>query len=201
MSEINEAKKAIEFAREAEGLQKELSMAEKNEAASKFNDLINDTLLKYSKEVEDESHHGIDDFVLYLIDRKYDGSKLSIIISWSSDKETFDKSIDIQEIGPDGYDGKRCVYSMDSNDEVIRNFQEDASQTRRRLAGVSEEDKYEYEHVTDARALLYMIFDHNNRKKNEELERSMGTNRMPVGPEEIDSIAKIIDGSEVEVDI
>jgi len=182
----SEAAKQIEFV--AEGFNPELPTKEKLEAAAKFDGLIQSTFLRFAGDVKTyDFNHSMESMLDLELSQK-DGSVVSICVrSESRDNGPKSRGISLEGKGVGEYhwyyieddfvlrhDGNTSLSSMEEEDD---DFDDEID--------MSGDEAYKY--AVEAR----------NEIENDKLEeQQMGLNRQPVGVDEINKLAKLLESAE-----
>ena len=180
----SEAAKQMEF---AEGFNLELTTEEKLRAAVEFDDLVQLTLLRFAGDAETYNHtlsmDRVKSQVLLEIPQK-DGSYVLVSVeSALLDNGDKERSISITELD-EGSKETHDYYIED--DQVLRyddNLAERSRESRRVLR-------------SESVIIMRMVDRCNNEIENDKLEQQMGLNRQPVGVEEINKLAKLLESAE-----
>ena len=167
-----------------------LTDAEKMEAACKLSALVDDLLLRFADSVYVHkfyypgSNNGRESSLGLRIPLGDDDELTAWVGSYSNDKEDMRKYIKL--------DNGRYRYHMESQDEVLRyDLNTDAVESiaplpsRIRISGDNLRSRLE-----DDMASL------DNDIKNQQLERQLGVNDQPVGPDEVGRLARLLEGAE-----
>ena len=182
----SEAAKQIEFV--AEGFNPELPTKEKLEAAAKFDGLVQSTFLRFAGDVKTyDFNHSMESMLDLELSQK-DGSVVSICVrSESRDNGPKSRGISLEGKGVGEYhwyyieddfvlrhDGNTSLSSMEEEDD---DFDDEID--------MSGDEAYKY--AVEAR----------NEIENDKLEeQQMGLNRQPVGVEEINKLAELLESAE-----
>jgi hypothetical protein len=182
----SEAAKQIEFV--AEGFNPELPTKEKLEAAAKFDGLVQSTFLRFAGDVKTyDFNHSMESMLDLELSQK-DGSVVSICVrSESRDNGPKSRGISLEGKGVGEYhwyyieddfvlrhDGNTSLSSMEEEDD---DFDDEID--------MSGDEAYKY--AVEAR----------NEIENDKLEeQQMGMNRQPVGVDEINKLAKLLESAE-----
>jgi hypothetical protein len=182
----SEAAKQIEFV--AEGFNPELPTKEKLEAAAKFDGLVQSTFLRFAGDVKTyDFNHSMESMLDLELSQK-DGSVVSICVrSESRDNGPKSRGISLEGKGVGEYhwyyieddfvlrhDGNTSLSSMEEEDD---DFDDEID--------MSGDEAYKY--AVEAR----------NEIENDKLEeQQMGLNRQPVGVDEINKLAKLLESAE-----
>ena len=181
----SEAAKRMEF---AEGSDPELTTEEKIRAAKKFGDLVLSTFLRFAGDVKTyDFNHSMESMLDLELSQK-DGSVVSICVrSESRDNGPKSRGISLEGKGVGEYhwyyieddfvlrhDGNTSLSSMEEEDD---DFDDEID--------MSGDEAYKY--AVEAR----------NEIENDKLEeQQMGLNRQPVGVDEINKLAKLLESAE-----
>ncbi len=202
---INKAKQAIDFAKIPDGTQEILSSAEKLEAAVKFRELVDDTLLRNVNDVVSykpgallANDNGSSRVSLGVTQE--DGSMVSIGARTAASGVEINSGskieITIQELSPDGYGHKLHRYHMHTDDGEVRRFDRpDMYKT----VSESPYNRIDFNRHPDAivSGLKRLISGLKNEIENQELAQQMGLNDQPVGPDEIAKLRTLIEAAAV----
>ena len=181
----SEAAKQMEF---AEGFNPELTTEEKLRAAKEFDDLVQSTFLRFAGDVKTyDFNHSMESMLDLELSQK-DGSVVSICVrSESRDNGPKSRGISLEGKGVGEYhwyyieddfvlrhDGNTSLSSMEEEDD---DFDDEID--------MSGDEAYKY--AVEAR----------NEIENDKLEeQQMGLNRQPVGVDEINKLAKLLESAE-----
>lgn len=165
----SEAAKQMEF---AEGFNPELPTKEKLEAAAKFNDLVQLTLLRFAGDAKTYDHNAMDgshsmESMLDLELSQKDGSVVSICVR----SESRDNGSEYRGISLEGEGVEEYHWYYIEGDFVLR-YDGNTS-----LSPIEEDDDDDYE--------IDMSGD-----------EAMGLNHQPVGVDEISKLAKLLESAE-----
>lgn len=190
----SEAAKQIEFV--AEGFNPELPTKEKLEAATKFDDLVWSTLLRFAGDAKTYDLNAMDgshsmESTLDLELSQKDGSVVSICVrSESRDNGSKSRGISLK----DRDTGEYHWYYIE--DDFVLRYDDNTS-----LSSMEEDDDdfdeidmsgdEAYKHAVKA------LLEARNKIENGKLEQQMGLNRQPVGVEEINKLAELLESAEV----
>lgn len=181
----------LDFIKPFENPEREsLTDAEKMEAAYRLSALVNDLLLRFADSVYvykfdyPGSNNGRESSLGLRLPLGDDDELTAWVGSYSNDKEDMRKYIKL--------DNGRYRYHMESQDEVLRyDLNTDAVESiaplpsRIRISGDNLRSRLE-----DDMASL------DNDIKNQQLERQLGVNDQPVGPDEVGRLARLLEGAE-----
>lgn len=190
----SEAAKQMEF---AEGFNPELTTKEKLQAAVEFDDLIQSTLLRFVRFAKTYDHDivfpgGVESTISLDIPQE-DGSCVSV----GMESATFDKGgkkrfISITVVESDGR-GKESHNYYIEDDQVLR-YDNNLAERPRELRGVLRPEE-----SISIEGIKRMIDECKNEIENDKLEQQMGLNRQPVGVEEINKLAELLESDEIKV--
>ena len=181
----SEAAKQMEFA--AEGFNPELTTEEKLRAAKEFDDLVQLTLLRFAGDAETYNHtlsmDRVESQVLLEIPQK-DGSYILVSVeSALLDNGDKERSISIME-WDEGSEETHDYYIED--DQVLR-YDDNIAERSRELKRVLRPEGI---------IIIRMVDRCNNEIENDKLEQQMGLNRQPVGVDEINKLAELLESAE-----
>ena len=184
----SEAAKQMEF---AEGFNPELPTKEKLEAAAKFNDLVQLTLLRFAGDAETYNHtlsmDRIESQVLLEIPQK-DGSYVLVSVgSALLDNGDKERSISIMEWD----EGSKETHDYYIEDDQVLRYDDNIAERSRELRGALRPEE-----SISIEGIKRMIDECKNEIENDKLEQQMGLNRQPVGVEEISKLAKLLESAE-----
>ena len=183
----SEAAKRMEF---AEGSDPELTTEEKIRAAKKFGDLVLSTFLRFAGDAKTYDHTVLEDRVessVYLEIPQKDGSYVLVSVeSALLDNGYKERSIRITE--SDERDKEMHDYYIE-DDQVLR-YDDNVAELSRELSGVLRPE--ESISIKGMKRALDMC---RNEVENCKLEQQMGLNRQPVGVEEINKLAKLLESA------
>ena len=169
--------------------QKSLTDAEKMEAAYKISALVDDLLLKFADHTKIDDHTDMKVAMLQLKMSLDDNEKISISVeSHFYDDGSMCKLIFLT----DDKNHTKHRYHMESQDEVLR-YDQDASEPGEIdliLADIHNSD------TIDENALKSFMARTENASRNQQLEKQLGVNDQPVGPDEIDKLTQLLEGAE-----
>ena len=184
----SEAAKQMEF---AEGFNLELTTEEKLRAAKEFDDLVQLTLLRFAGDAETydhtESMDRVKSQVLLEIPQE-DGSCVLVEV----ESATFDgggEERSVRIIESDGGDKERHHYYIE-DDQVLRYDDNLAERSRELRGALRPEESISIEGIKRALDMC------RNEVENRKLEQQMGLNSQPVGVEEINKLAKLLESAE-----
>ena len=182
----SEAAKQIEFV--AEGFNPELPTKEKLEAAAKFDGLVQSTFLRFAGDVKTyDFNHSMESMLDLELSQK-DGSVVSICVrSESRDNGPKSRGISLEGKGVGEY---HWYYIED--DFVLRH------DSNTSLSSMEEEDD-DFDDEIDMsgdEAYKYAVEARNEIENDKLEEQQMGLNRQPVGVDEINKLAKLLESAE-----
>ena len=184
----SEAAKQMEF---AEGFNLELTTEEKLRAAAEFDDLVWLTLLRFAGDAKTydhtESMDRVESQVLLEIPQE-DGSCVLVEV----ESATFDgggEERSVRIIESDGGDKERHHYYIE-DDQVLRYDDNLAERSRELRGALRPEESISIEGIKRALDMC------RNEVENRKLEQQMGLNSQPVGVEEINKLAKLLESAE-----
>ncbi len=184
----SEAAKQMEF---AEGFNPELTTEEKLRAAAEFGDLVWLTLLRFVGDAKTYDHtvvtDGIKSSILLEIPQE-DGSCVSVEVE-SATLDNGDEERSIRIIELDGGDKERHHYYIE-DDQVLRYDDNLAERSRELRGALRPEESISIEGIKHALDMC------RNEVENRKLEQQMGLNSQPVGVEEINKLAKLLESAE-----
>ena len=188
----NTPSRAAERMQFAEDFDRSLGGAEKLEAAAKFDDVVQSTLLRFANSVETRDHDivspGRVESRLLLTIPQEDGSSISASVeSGLFDDGTEGREIHVEEVREDGYVRKFHRYYL-KDGWVLRYNVDDVYEKGRYWPSMPSE--------LSEQALRQLIDYLENERKNSELERQFGLNDQPVGADEIDKLAELLESAE-----
>ena len=184
----SEAAEQMKF---AEGFNPELTTKEKLEAAAKFDDLVQSTLLRFAGDAKTYDHTVLEDRVessVYLEIPQKDGSYVLVSVeSALLDNGYKERSIRITE--SDERDKEMHHYYIE-DDQVLR-YDNNLAERPRELGGAlcPAEESISIEGIKRALDMC------RNEVENRKLEQQMGLNRQPVGVEEINKLAELLESA------
>ena len=184
----SEAAKQMEF---AEGFNPELATGEKLWAAAKFNDLVQSTLLRFAGDAKTYDHTVLTDGIKSNISLEIpqeDGSCVLVEV----ESATFDgggEERSVRIIESDGGDKERHHYYIE-DDQVLRYDDNLAERSRELRGALRPEESISIEGIKRALDMC------RNEVENRKLEQQMGLNSQPVGVEEINKLAKLLESAE-----
>ena len=181
----SEAAKQMEFA--AEGFNPELTTEEKLRAAKEFDDLVQLTLLRFAGDAETYNHtlsmDRVESQVLLEIPQK-DGSYILVSVeSALLDNGDKERSISIME-WDEGSEETHDYYIED--DQVLR-YDDNIAERSRELKRILRHEDI---------IIIRMVDRCNDEIENDKLEQQMGLNRQPVGVDEINKLAELLESAE-----
>ena len=170
----------------AEGFNPELPTKEKLEAAAKFNDLVQLTLLRFAGDAETYNHtlsmDRIESQVLLEIPQK-DGSYVLVSVgSALLDNGDKERSISIMEWD----EGRKETHDYYIEDDQVLRYDDNIAERSRELKRVLRPEGI---------IIIRMVDRCNNEIENDKLEQQMGLNRQPVGVEEINKLAELLESA------
>ena len=180
----SEAAKQMEF---AEGFNPELATGEKLWAAAKFNDLVQSTLLRFAGDAKTYDHtvltDGIKSNISLEIPQK-DGSYILVSVeSALLDNGDKERSISIMEWD----EGSKETHDYYIEDDQVLRYDDNIAERSRELKRVLHPEGI---------IIIRMVDRCNNEIENDKLEQQMGLNRQPVGVEEINKLAELLESAE-----
>ena len=180
----SEAAKQMEF---AEGFNPELTTEEKIRAAAEFDDLVWLTLLRFAGDAKTydhtESMDRVESQVLLEIPQK-DGSYILVSVeSALLDNGDKERSISIMEWD----EGRKETHDYYIEDDQVLRYDDNIAERSRELKRVLR---------SEGIIIMRMVDKCNNEIENDKLEQQMGLNRQPVGVEEINKLAKLLESAE-----
>ena len=184
----SEAAKQMEF---AEGFNPELATGEKLWAAAKFNDLVQSTLLRFAGDAKTYDHTVLTDGIKSNISLEIpqeDGSCVLVEV----ESATFDgggEERSVRIIESDGGDKERHHYYIEDG-QVLRYDDNLAERSRELRGALRPEESISIEGIKRALDMC------RNEVENRKLEQQMGLNSQPVGVEEINKLAKLLESAE-----
>lgn len=185
----SEAAKQMEFA--AEGFNPNLTTEEKIRAAVEFDDLVQSTLLRFAGDAKTYDHTVLEDRVESIIPLEIpqeDGSYVLISVeSALLDNGYKKRSVRITE--SDGRDKETHHYYIE-DDQVLRYDNNLAERPRELKGALRPEESISIE------GIKRMIDEYKNEIENDKLEQQMGLNRQPVGVDEINKLAELLESAE-----
>ena len=185
----SEAAKQIEFV--AEGFNPELPTKEKLEAAAKFDGLVQSTFLRFAGDVKTyDFNHSMESMLDLELSQK-DGSVVSICVrSESRDNGPKSRGISLEGKGV----GEYHWYYIE--DDFVLRYDDNTS-----LSSMEEEDDDDDEIYTSGdevyKHAVKALLEARNKIENYKLEQQMGLNRQPVGVDEINKLAKLLESAEL----
>ena len=180
----SEAAKQMEF---AEGFNLELTTEEKIRAAKEFGDLVWLTLLRFAGDAKTydhtESMDRVESQVLLEIPQK-DGSYVLVSVeSALLDNGDKERSISITEFD----EGSKETHDYYIEDDQVLRCDDNIAERSRELKRVLR---------SEGVIIMRMVDRCNNEIENDKLEQQMGLNCQPVGVEEINKLAKLLEFAE-----
>ena len=180
----SEAAKQMEF---AEGFNPELTTEEKLQAAVEFDDLVQSTLLRFAEDAKTydhtESMDRVKSQVLLEIPQK-DGSYVLVSVeSALLDNGDKERSISIMEFD----EGSKETHDYYIEDDQVLRYDDNIAKRSRELKRVLHPEGI---------IIIRMVDRCNNEIENDKLEQQMGLNRQPVGVEEINKLAELLESAE-----
>ena len=184
----SEAAKQMKFAGE---FNPKLPTEEKLRAAAEFDDLVQLTLLRFAGDAETYNHtlsmDRVESQVLLEIPQE-DGSCVLVEV----ESATFDgggEERSVRIIESDGGDKERHHYYIE-DDQVLRYDDNLAERSRELRGALRPEESISIEGIKRALDMC------RNEVENRKLEQQMGLNSQPVGVEEINKLAKLLESAE-----
>lgn len=176
----SEAAKQMEF---AEGFNLELTTEEKLRAAKEFDDLVQLTLLRFAGDAETydhiESMDRVKSQVLLEIPQK-DGSYVLVSVeSALLDNGDKERSILIMEWN----EGSKETHDYYIEDDQVLRYDDNIAKRSRELK-------------REGIIIIRMVDRCNDEIENDKLEQQMGLNRQPVGVDEINKLAELLESAE-----
>ena len=188
----SEAAKQMELV--VEGFNPELPTKEKLEAAAKFDDLVQSTLLRFAGDaktydrIAEDGSHSMESRLGLELSRK-DGSVVSICVLSKSRDVSKSRGISLEDKGT----GEYHWYYIE--DDFVLRYDDKTS-----LSSMEEDnDKIDRSMMRGGEAYKYAVkalLEVRNKIENCKLEQQMGLNRQPVGVEEINKLAKLLESAE-----
>lgn len=181
----SEAAKQMEFA--AEGFNPELTTEEKLRAAKEFDDLVWLTLLRFAGDAKTydhtESMDRVESQVLLEIPQK-DGSYILVSVeSALLDNGDKERSISIMEWN----EGSKETHDYYIEDDQVLRYDDNIAERSRELKRVLRPEGI---------IIIRMVDRCNDEIENDKLEQQMGLNRQPVGVDEINKLAELLESAE-----
>ena len=174
-----------------EGFNPELPDKEKLRAAKEFDGLVQSTLLRFAGDAKTYDHtvleDGIKSSILLEIPQE-DGSCVLVEV----ESATFDgggEERSVRIIESDGGDKERHHYYIE-DDQVLRYDDNLAERSRELRGALRPEESISIEGIKRALDMC------RNEVENRKLEQQMGLNSQPVGVEEINKLAKLLESAE-----
>ena len=180
----SEAAKQMEF---AEGFNPELATGEKLWAAAKFNDLVQSTLLRFAGDAKTYDHTVLTDGIKSNISLEIpqeDGSRVSVKVE-SALLDSGDEKRFISIAESDGRDKEMHHYYIEDG-QVLR-YDDNIAKRSRELKRVLRPEGI---------IIIRMVDRCNDEIENDKLEQQMGLNRQPVGVDEINKLAELLESAE-----
>ena len=184
----SEAAKQMEF---AEGFNPELATEEKIRAAVEFDDLVQSTLLSFAGDAKTYDHTVFTDRVessILLEIPQEDGSRVLVSVE-SALLDSGDKKRSIRITESDERDKETHDYYIE-DDQVLRYDDNLAERSRELRGALRPEESISIEGIKRALDMC------RNEVENRKLEQQMGLNSQPVGVEEINKLAKLLESAE-----
>ena len=180
----SEAAKQMEF---AEGFNLELTTEEKLRAAKEFDDLVQLTLLRFAGDAETYNHtlsmDRVESQVLLEIPQK-DGSYIWVRVeSALLDNGDKERSISITELD----EGSKETHDYYIEDDQVLRYDDNIAKRSRELKRVL---------LSEVIIIMRMVDRCNDEIENDKLEQQMGLNRQPVGVDEINKLAELLESAE-----
>ena len=180
----SEAAKQMEF---AEGFDPELTTGEKLWAAAKFNDLVQSTLLRFAGDAKTYDHTVLKDGIKSRISLEIpqeDGSRVSVKVeSALLDSGDEKRSILIMEWN----EGSKETHDYYIEDDQVFRYDDNIAERSRELKRVLRPEGI---------IIIRMVDRCNDEIENDKLEQQMGLNRQPVGVDEINKLAELLESTE-----
>ena len=184
----SEAAKRMEF---AEGSDPELTTEEKIRAAKKFGDLVLSTFLRFAGDAITYDHIVVPDGIKSSVPLEIpqeDGSRVLVKVE-SATLDNGDEERSVRIIESAGGDKESHHYYIE-DDQVLR-YDDNVAELSRELSGVLRPE--ESISIKGMKRALDMC---RNEVENRKLEQQMGLNSQPVGVEEINKLAKLLESAE-----
>ena len=189
----SEAAEQMKF---AEGFNPELTTKEKLEAAAKFDDLVQSTLLRFARFAKTYDH-----------DIVFPGGVLSTIVLDIPQEDRSCVSVDVESATFDKGGKKRFisigVMESDGRGKESHNYYIEDGQVLRHdynaAIELSEKTEDMYVKELSIEGLKHNIATLKNEIENDKLEQQMGLNNQPVGVEEINKLAELLESDEIKV--
>jgi hypothetical protein len=188
----SEAAKQMEFV--VEGFNPELPTKEKLEAAAKFDGLVQSTLLRFAGDAKTydriavDGSHSMESTLGLELSRK-DGSVVSICVLSKSRDSSKSRGISLEDKGA----GEYHWYYIE--DDFVLRYDDNTS-----LSSMEEEDDDDDEIYTSSdevyKHAVKALLEARNKIENYKLEQQMGLNRQPVGVDEINKLAELLESAE-----
>ena len=183
----SEAAKRMEF---AEGSDPELTTEEKIRAAKKFGDLVLSTFLRFAGDAITYDHIVVPDGIKSSVPLEIpqeDGSRVLVKVE-SATLDNGDEERSVRIIESAGRDKESHHYYIE-DDQVLR-YDDNVAELSRELSGVLRPE--ESISIKGMKRALDMC---RNEVENCKLEQQMGLSRQPVGVEEINKLAKLLESA------
>lgn len=183
----SEAAKRMEF---AEGSDPELTTEEKIRAAKKFGDLVLSTFLRFAGDAITYDHIVVPDGIKSSVPLEIpqeDGSRVLVKVE-SATLDNGDEERSVRIIESAGGDKERHHYYIE-DDQVLRYDDNLAEQPRELRGAPHPEESISIEGIKRALDMC------RNEVENRKLEQQMGLNRQPVGVEEINKLAELLESA------
>lgn len=183
----SEAAKRMEF---AEGSDPELTTEEKIRAAKKFGDLVLSTFLRFAGDAITYDHIVVPDGIKSSVPLEIpqeDGSRVLVKVE-SATLDNGDEERSVRIIESARGDKESHHYYIE-DDQVLR-YDDNVAELSRELSGVLRPE--ESISIKGMKRALDMC---RNEVENCKLEQQMGLNRQPVGVEEINKLAKLLESA------
>ena len=184
----SEAAKRMEF---AEGSDPELTTEEKIRAAKKFGDLVLSTFLRFAGDAKTYDHIVVPDGIKSSVPLEIpqeDGSRVLVKVE-SATLDNGDEERSVRIIESAGGDKERHHYYIE-DDQVLRYDDNLAERSRELRGALRPEESISIEGIKRALDMC------RNEVENRKLEQQMGLNSQPVGVEEINKLAKLLESAE-----
>ena len=190
---LSQAAEQMQF---AEDFDRSLGGAEKLEAAAKFDDVVESTLLQFADSVKTYDHDivspgRVESRLLLTIPQEDRSSISASVESVLFDDGTEGREIHVQEVRENGYGRKFHRYYL-KDGWVLRHDVDDMYEKGRCSPSMPSE--------LSEQALRQLIDYSENERKNSELERQFGLNDQPVGVDEINKLAELLESESVRPD-
>ncbi len=185
----SEAAKQMEF---AEGFNPELTTEEKLKAAVEFDDLVQSTLLRFAGDAKTYDHSvfldRVESSILLEIPQK-DGSCVLVRVE-SALLDNGDEKRFMSITESDGRDKESHNYYIEDGQVLRYDFN---------AIELSEKTEGMYVKKLSIEGLKRNIATLKNEIENDKLEQQMGLNRQPVGVDEINKLAELLESDEIKV--